>query len=182
MAEPGYLYVLRHPSDPLLVKVGRTVQTPERRLAQHNGDFSKVAGQIVKETGQKWRLEKVIEVPDASYAEAVFWEVAHPHPFRGKIEVTRMADGMLKMGLLAAREAGVRPSPKPRTKPVRNRDWMIKQLEGTNLTMIGHYRGLLTGVEFECSNGHVFKASPGLVANMKYCPFCEGPWYTAYKQ
>lgn len=58
---------------------------------------------------------------------------------------------------------------------------MVGQLERTSLTMIGHYRGLQTQVEFECMGGHVFKASPGLVANMKYCPFCEGKWYPAYK-
>ena len=32
----GYLYVLAHPSDPDLYKIGVTVLRPEKRLAQHN--------------------------------------------------------------------------------------------------------------------------------------------------
>jgi len=36
--------------------------------------------------------------------------------------------------------------------------------------MIGSYRGLVTGVEFECANGHVFKKSAGVVAYGKSCP------------
>ncbi|WP_405219934.1 GIY-YIG nuclease family protein [Lentisalinibacter sediminis] len=181
MAKPGYLYVLRHPSDPFLVKVGKTTLPPERRLAQHNRNFNSEAGKIVQETGQEWTLEQFIEVPDTSYAEKAFWQAAHPAPFRGKIEVMLMGDGWVEVGLAAARNAGVRPDPKPRDKPIRNREWMNGQLEGTNLAMIGHYRGLQTQVEFECMGGHTFKASPGLVANMKYCPFCEGEWYPAYK-
>ena len=183
LTEPGYLYVLAHPSDPLLVKVGRTIQKPEVRLAQHNSDFSKIAGQIVLDTGQEWILIEVIEVPDPVNAETVFWRTACWHPFRGrpKVEVVQMSDEELQKGLDAARKAGVRPPRQKRKTPVKNREWMNKQFEGTSLKMIGHYRGLVTKVEFECSHGHVFKASPGLVVNEKYCPFCEGPWYPAYK-
>lgn len=50
---------------------------------------------------------------------------------------------------------------------------MIKQLEGTGITMIGRYRGLVAGVEFQCAKGHVFKESAGLVAREKYCPWCR---------
>jgi len=57
----GYIYVLIHPSDPTLVKIGRTTQKLERRIAQHNADHSKTAGQIVRETGQKWELKDKIE-------------------------------------------------------------------------------------------------------------------------
>ena len=77
------------------------------------------------------------------------------------------------MCLDVAKKAGTRPPPKPRTGPVRNREWMLKQLEGTGITMIGRYRGLVTGVEFECANGHVFKKSAGVVAYGKSCPLCH---------
>ena len=79
----------------------------------------------------------------------------------------------VQMCLNEAKKAGVRPPPKPRTRPVRNREWMIKQLEGTGITMIGRYRGLITGVEFQCENGHAFKDSPGRVANYESCPWCR---------
>jgi hypothetical protein len=52
----GYLYVLVHPSDPDLYKIGVTTLLPEKRLAQHNGQYEKYAGQIVKESGQMWHL------------------------------------------------------------------------------------------------------------------------------
>jgi T5orf172 domain len=35
----GYLYVLVHPSDPDLYKIGVTILHPEKRLAQHNYNF-----------------------------------------------------------------------------------------------------------------------------------------------
>lgn len=60
----------------------------------------------------------------------------------------------------------------PGRMSLKNRDWMLEQLEGTGITMIGHYRGLLTFVEFRCEEGHTFKESPGLVANFESCPLC----------
>ena len=35
----GYLYVLVHPSDPDLYKIGVTILRPEKRLAQHNSQL-----------------------------------------------------------------------------------------------------------------------------------------------
>lgn len=81
----GYLYVLVHPSDPDLYKVGQTTRHPEERLAEHNSRYDEYAGKIVKETGQKWKLKTYIAVPDPYWAEAVFWG-ATPFadiPFRG---------------------------------------------------------------------------------------------------
>ena len=49
----GYLYVLTHPSDPELFKVGVTILRPEVRLAQHNTQLDKAAGKVVKETGRE---------------------------------------------------------------------------------------------------------------------------------
>ncbi len=90
--KPGYIYVLVHPSDPTLVKVGRTTQKLERRIAQHNTDHAKIAGQIVKESGQKWELKEYIEVPDPVHAEAAFWGATGlaDVPYRGGVEVARI--------------------------------------------------------------------------------------------
>lgn len=175
--KPGYLYVLVHPSDPHLVKIGITIRKPEERLAQHNSCFEEYTGQIVKETGQKWELKEYFAVPDPTYAEAAFWEMHSPGFLsRGSkgIEVMRTVDWeRIQMALDFAKKVGIRPPPKPRLTPVRNREWMIKQLEGTQITMIGRYRGLVTGVEFQCVKGHVFKKSAGQVAyGSKSCPDC----------
>jgi len=35
----GYLYVLVHPSDPGLYKIGVTTHHPEKRLAEHNSNY-----------------------------------------------------------------------------------------------------------------------------------------------
>ena len=168
----GCIYVLVHSSDPTLVKVGRTTQKLERRIAQHNSDFTKIAGQVVKETGQKWELKESIEVPDPVHAEAAFWGATGfaDIAYRGGAEVERMDWRTVQAGLDAARKAGVRPPPKPRL--VRNREWMLEQLEGTGISLIGRYRGLLTFAEFQCEAGHTFKESPGLVANIESCPLC----------
>jgi hypothetical protein len=170
----GYLYVLVHPSDPELYKVGVTILAPEERLAQHNSHFEEYAGKIVKATGQKWELKTSVAVPDPYFAEAVFWEATGLGLMMGgiTIEVQRMEWKQVEEGLRAVQKAGVRPPPPPRTKPVRNREWMLEQLQGTGIAMIGPYRGLVTGVEFQCEKGHVFKESPGALAHQKTCPCC----------
>src|SRR5213083_3496942 len=120
----GYLYVLVHPSDPDLYKIGVTVLRPEKRLAQHNSQFDKAAGRIVKETGQKWELKTVIAVPDTYWAESAFWgETPFPlfYPYDG-VEVERMDWPMVQKGLDAAAKAGIRPPPRPPKSPVRNRE------------------------------------------------------------
>ena len=78
---------------------------------------------------------------------------------------------MVQKGLDAAMKAGVRPGPL-RTPSVRNSEWMLKQLEGSGIAIIGRYSGLVRGIEFQCERGHVFKESPGVVANRKSCPCC----------
>jgi len=172
----GYLYVLVHPSDPNLYKIGQTIRKLEVRLAQHNSQHDKYAGRIVKKTGQKWELKTYITVPDPYWAEKIFW-LATPLadiPFRGGIEVQKMEWEWVQAGLDAAKKAGIRPPQKLRTKPKRDREWMINQLEGTEITIIGRYRGLLAGVEFQCSNGHIFKKIARVVADgSKSCPSCN---------
>jgi hypothetical protein len=172
----GYLYVLAHPSDPNLVKIGQTTRKPEERLAEHNSDYKEYTGQIVKEIGQKWELKEYIAVPDPAYAETAFWEampLVSGLPRPNGIEVMRLEWEWVRMALGVAKKAGIRPPPEPRTRLIRNREWMIKQLEETEISMIGRYRGLVTGVEFQCAKGHVFKESAGVVANRKSCPVCD---------
>jgi hypothetical protein len=171
--KPGYLYVLVHPSDPRLYKIGVTVLHPEERLGQHNCHYEEHAGRIVKETGQEWELKTYIAVPDPYWAERAFWGATPIAglPFRGGIEVERMEWQWVQNGLDAAKRAGVRPQPL-RTTPVRNSEWMREQLEGTGITMIGRYSGLVRGMAFQCEKRHVFRESPGVVANRRSCPCC----------
>ena len=170
----GYLYVFVHPSDPDLYKIGVTILHPEKRLAQHNRHYEEYAGQIVKETGQKWELKTYIAVPDPYFAEKAFWGATWvvDMPGGAAIEIMRLDWKTVQAGLDAAKAAGVRLPPAPPSTAVRNAEWMLKQLEGTGITMIGRYRGLVRGMEFECEKGHVFKESAGVVANRKSCPCC----------
>jgi hypothetical protein len=171
----GYLYVLVHPSDPNLYKIGVTVLRPEERLAQHNRQHEEYAGRIVKETGQEWELKTYIPVADPYWAEAAFWGATHLSVMPGGItvEVQKMEWNWVQAGLEAAKRAGVRPPPPPRRYgPVRNREWMIQLLEGSGIALVGPYRGLVTGVDFQCEKGHVFKESPGVVAYRMSCPCC----------
>lgn len=170
----GYLYVLVHPSDPDLYKIGVTILEPGKRLAQHNRNFEEYAGKVVRETGQLWELKTYLKVPDPYWAEKAFWgaTIYGVLPGQDGVEVKRMEWAWVEQGLDAAKKAGVRPPPPPRTTPVRNREWMLEQLEGTGITMLSPYRGLVTGVDFQCAKGHVFKESPGVVANKKTCPCC----------
>lgn len=172
----GYLYVLVHPSDPCLYKIGVTTRPPEKRLAMINSNYKACAGKIVKETGQKWKIKTYISVADPNFAKKVFWnETPFPLiPFRGGVEIERMEWELVQKGLDAAKKAGIRPPPKPRITPVRNHEWMLKQLEGSGIAMVGHYRGLVRRMEFQCEKGHVFKESGGLVAyRRKTCPVCD---------
>lgn len=172
----GYLYVLVHPSDPDLYKIGVTTLHPEKRLAQHNLNRNEYAGQIVKETGQKWELKTHFAVPDPYWAERAFWGATGLADLMGgvTVEVRKMEWAWVHAGLEAAKKAGVRPGPL-RTKAVRNSEWMQGQLEGSGIKMIDRYRGLVGGTEFQCEKGHVFKESAGVVANRKSCPCC-GNW------
>src|SRR5437773_3261295 len=125
----GYLYVLVHPSDPDLYKIGVTILRPGKRLAQHNSQLDKYAGRIVKETGQKWELKTYIAVPDPYWAERAFWG-ATPFadiPYRGGIEVEQMKWECVEAGLEAARKAGIPPQSEPVPDHVyANAAWMNK--------------------------------------------------------
>jgi hypothetical protein len=170
----GYLYVLVHPSDPNLYKIGVTTQHPEKRLAAHNSNYKEYAGQVVKKTGQKWKIKTYIAVPDPYWAESVFWSATTYSviPYRRGIEIERMEWKEVQPGLEAAKKAGLRP---PDPVP----DWVYvytarikKRLEGRNIKLVGQVRSMTGKSTFQCSNGHEWRTVPDLVGNGAGCPQC----------
>ncbi|MBW7991928.1 MAG: GIY-YIG nuclease family protein [Planctomycetes bacterium] len=172
--KPGFIYVLTHPSRPKDYKIGVTTQKVEKRLAQHNSNYSEIAGQIVKETGVKWELKEYHSVPDIYYAEAAFWGATGiaDIPYRYGVEIFPMDWKTVQAGLNAAMKAGVRPPPKKPVRLVHNREWMIRELEGTGITLVGPRFNHIQYTEFQCDKGHTFRAIPRLLANNKSCPVC----------
>ncbi len=171
----GYLYVLVHPSDPNLYKIGVTILRPEKRVDQHNRHHEKHAGQIVKETGQKWELNTYIAVPDPYWAEKAFWGATHFSviPYLGGIEVQRMKWQLVQKGLEAAKKAGLRPPERPLPDHVyAYTAWMNKRLAGRGITLVGHVRSKFGKSDFQCSNGHEWRTVPNRVAEGEGCPQC----------
>lgn len=174
--KPGYLYVLIHPSDPNLYKIGQTTLDPAKRLAQHNTNYKKYAGQIVKETGQKWQIKTYIEVQDPYWAESVFWgstPLAHI-PFLGGIEVQTMKWEWVEKGLEAAKRAGWSPPAKLLPDWVYSyTKWMRERLAGRDITLIGYVKSRCSGTAtFLCSNNHEWKTRVLFVAEGEGCPVC----------
>ena len=60
----GFIYVLTHPSDPYLIKVGMTTRSPNVRLQEHNTQFDKVVGKVVEATSQEWILKELYAVSE----------------------------------------------------------------------------------------------------------------------
>lgn len=156
----GYIYVLTHPSDPNLYKIGVTILEPKKRLAQHNRDLTKAAGCLVKETGQKWELKEHHAVPDPYLAERAFWAATSFSviPYRNGVEVERMSWKEVQKGLDAAKKAGSRLEQPSDPLP----DWvyaytasMKRRLEGRGITLLGYVKSMCSGKSsFRCSNGH----------------------------
>lgn len=172
----GYLYVLVHPSDPNLYKIGQTTQDPIKRLTQHNTNYKKYAGQLVKETGQKWEIKTYVEVPDPYWAEFVFWKSTPlaDVPFLGGIEVQKMEWEWVKKGLEAAKNAGLRPPPMPLPDHVYSYTaWMRKRLHGRDINLLGYVRSWVSGTAtFRCRNDHMWKTRVQYVAEGEGCPLC----------
>ncbi len=171
----GYIYVLVHPSDPDLYKIGRTSRTPEDRLREHNSDRNKLAGKIVKETGQKWELKTSFAVPDPVWAETVFWANTHWGyvPFRGGVEIQRMNWTTVEEGLEAAKKAGLRPPPTPTPDYVyANTAWMKKQLTGRGISVQGLVKSKNGKSTFRCRDGHEWRSANRIVAEGEGCPSC----------
>ena len=164
-----------HPSDPDLYKIGVTTRTLEQRLAEHNSDFNEYTGQVVKETGQKWRIKEFHKVPDVYWAEKAFWG-ATPFadiPYLQGIEIQNMQWGEVQKGLEKALKAGIRPTPtKPDIVYVYTAR-MKKRLEGRGITLIGHVKSMVSGrANFRCDNGHEWRTRCQLVADGAGCPEC----------
>lgn len=171
----GYLYVLAHPSDPNLYKIGQTTRELIKRLNEHNSRYVEYTGQLVKETGQKWEIKTYIEVPDPHWAELVFWGSTPlaDIPYRGKIEVQKMEWEWIKKGLDAAKRAGLRPSPKELPDHVyAYTAWMKKRLEGRDITLLGYVRSKTGKATFRCSNGLEWRTRPTFVAEGEGCVIC----------
>ena len=174
--KPGYIYVLTHPSDPNLYKIGKTILDPLKRVAQHNSNYKKYAGQIVQETGQKWEMKTFIEVPDPYWAESAFWGATPlaDIPFLSGIEVQKMEWEWVATGLEYAKRAGIRPGPKPLADYVyAYTRWMKKRLIGRDITLLGYVKSRCSGkATFLCCNGHEWKTWVRYVAAGKGCPVC----------
>jgi hypothetical protein len=173
--KPGYLYVLVHPSDPDLYKIGVTILHPEKRLAQHNRHYEEYAGKIVSETGQQWKLKTYIVVPDPYWSEKCFWGATRfpDIPYRGGIEVERMEWRLVEKGLDAAMRAGARPGPGPMPDYVyANNAWLKKRLAGRGITLLSHVRSKHGKSNFRCANGHEWRTMPNNVAEGAGCPHC----------
>lgn len=170
----GYLYVLIHPSDAKLFKIGQTTLHPTKRLAQHNSNFSEYAGKIVKETGQKWELKTFIPVPDPHWAEAVFWRATPlaDVPFLGGIEVQEMEIEWVEAGLKAAKSAGMRPEPEAADYVYANTEWVRRRLRGRDIALKSLVRSKYGKANFLCANGHDWRTTPTLVAEGAGCPEC----------
>lgn len=176
----GYIYVLTHPSDPDLFKVGMTTQTPQKRLAQHNSNFNKPAGRIVKETGQRWVLKEYHEVEDPLYAEKAFWNhIRIPDiPFQGRDEIERMTWEQVQAGIKLALDAGKRPQPSPIALEQPNYVYansarIRRRLEGRGITLLTYVKSMRSGkADFRCDNGHVWREVPDTVGVGNGCPFC----------
>jgi hypothetical protein len=171
----GYLYVLVHPSDLSLYKIGQTTRDPMKRSAEHNNNYDEYTGQLVKKTGQKWEIKTYIEVPDPYWAESVFWGSIPlaDIPFLGGIEVHIMEWEWVRKGLEAAKKAGLRPSPKELPDHVyAYTAWMKKRLEGRDITLLGYVRSKCGKATFRCSNGHEWRTRPDYVAEGEGCALC----------
>lgn len=174
----GYIYVLTHPSDPNLYKIGVTVLEPKKRLAQHNRDFAQYAGRVVKETGQEWELKGYHAVPDPYRAERAFWKLSKfaDIPYLGGVEVMRMSWEEVQQNLEAAKNVCL-PSEQPPT-PLPDHIYaytasMKKRLEGRGITLLGHVKSMVSGkATFICDNGHQWKTRSMLVAEGEGCPHC----------
>jgi hypothetical protein len=171
----GYIYILTHPSDPSLYKVGITIRDPIQRLAEHNRDFTQAAGRIVQETGQRWEIKEYHAVADPYLAERVFWG-ATPYadiPYREGIEIQRMCWHEIQAGLSAAKTARMPPHPALNDWVYAYTASMKKRLAGRDITLLGYVKSMASGkASFRCSNGHEWRTCPLDVAEGAGCPEC----------
>lgn len=189
--KPGFIYILIHPSDRNLVKVGVTTRHPETRLKEHNKHFNSIAGKTVQETGQEWILKEYFPLLDIYNAESAFWHrsPATEFPYFLCNEVIRLNEAFpnwawVEEGIQAAKDAGIREDisqpPIPKPKPKRGANWIEDQLKGSGLRPIKGLGNGITKVAFECPNGHIFKLSGYTVVRFPFCPVCKPELFDAY--
>lgn len=186
----GFIYVLIHPSDSNLIKVGMTTRTPEARLKEHNTQFDKAAGKVVEASGQKWMIKESFAVEDTYNAESAFFHRSPltEIPYALNNELLTLNGDMnwdwVNKGLEAAKSAGIRkdikqpPIPKPKQSKFGRE--IESQLKDSNLKPLNGFGNGITKVAFECLNGHVFKLDGRTVARLPFCPVCEPDRFDAY--
>lgn len=189
--QAGFVYVLIHPSDANLIKVGMTSRSPQVRLKEHNTHLDKAAGKVVEATGQEWTLKEFFAVEDTYNAESAFFHRSPlteiPHALSD--ELLKLDDRFLTWdwvneGLELAKSVGIRSdtsqAPIPKPKPKRGAKWIETKLKGSGLRPIKGFGNGITKVAFECPNRHVFKISGHCLARSPFCPVCEPEKFDAY--
>jgi len=190
----GFLYVLSHPSDKDLFKIGVTRRKPLIRLAEHNTQLEKAAGKIVKETGKLWQIKEVIKVDDIYLAENKFWKrpplTELPYSFENEL-LYGMGYHWIEEGLKEAKKTGKRLNPNippmPKQVPKRGALWIKAQLEGTGIEPLKNCGNGTMKVWFSCKNKHIFKISGyTLIGGYKLtrkpsCPVCNPETYSKWE-
>ena len=167
--KPGFLYILTHPDYEKLVKVGRTTQTVEKRLAQHNTRGA--TGEIVKETGKKWEIYHYVRLLDTVEAEARFWDAICQPRLKHEELVEIGTDWAMQALNDCIKPYIKKPEPLPDWVYV-NTAWMNRRLEGRGITLVGYCRSRFTKSTFRCSNDHEWRTVSDDVAEGEGCPQC----------
>ena len=187
----GFIYVLTHPSDPYLIKVGMTTRSPNVRLREYNTQFDKVAGKVVEATGQEWILKEFYAVEDTYNAESAFFHRSPltELPYMLGDELVILDDGEMNWnwvneGLEIAKAVGVRKDtsqpPIPKPKPKRGAKWIEAALRDSDLMPLKGYGNGMTKVSFKCSQNHIFRISGCNIVRFPFCPVCEPERFDAY--
>ena len=187
----GFIYVLTHPSDPYLIKVGMTTRSPNVRLREHNTQFDKVAGKVVEATGQAWILKDFYAVEDTYNAESAFFHRSPltELPYHLSNELVILDDeGMnwdwVNEGLEIAKAVGIRKDtsqpPIPKPIPKRGAKWIEAELRDSDLMPLKGYGNGMTKVSFKCSQNHIFRISGCNIVRFPFCPVCEPESFDEY--
>jgi hypothetical protein len=187
----GFIYVLTHPSDPNLIKVGMTTRSPEVRLKEHNTQYENAVGRVVKDTGQKWVIKEFFAVEDTYYAESVFFHRSPlteiPYALGNELltlDDSNMNWDWVNQGLELAQSEGIRrdasQTPIPKPKPKKDAQWIEVHLKDSGLSPLKGFGNGITKVAFECLKGHVFKLDGRTLVRLPFCPVCEPERFDAY--
>jgi hypothetical protein len=191
VVKAGFLYVLTHPSDPYLIKVGMTTRNPEVRLKEHNSQFDKAAGKVVEATGQEWVIKEFFAVEDTYNAESAFFHRSPltEIPYTLSNELIKLDDRFftwdwVEQGLEVAKTVGIRKdisqAPIPKPKPKKGAQWIEDQLKDSGLRALKGFGNGITKVDFECSKGHLFRLDGRTLVRFPFCPVCEPKRFDAY--